>query len=133
MYFQLALLVTCLVFGIQCSEYEPTLRSGCKLPEYAEDEHCDMENNNAACKWDGGACCKSTNDYIHWDHYCKPNCECLDPNAGQKGKPKPKPKPTKPSKPEKPTKIKHNNDHDHDDHEAQFDQRDSYTKLLRRS
>jgi len=31
--------------------------SGCGLPHYSKDKWCDDENNNAACNFDGGACC----------------------------------------------------------------------------
>ena len=50
----------------------------CGSPEYAEDESCDDENNNAGCNWDDGACCD--NDYVLWDYWCK-DCKCLDPNS----------------------------------------------------
>ena len=50
---------------------------GCGSPEYAEDESCDDENNNAGCNWDDGACCD--NDYPWWDYWCE-DCKCLDPN-----------------------------------------------------
>ena len=52
---------------------------GCNAPEYANDEYCDDENNNADCDWDGGACC--ANNASNWDIFCT-DCECLDPNGG---------------------------------------------------
>merc|ERR1719291_448287 len=53
--------------------------SGCGSPQWAEDQWCDDENNNADCNWDGGACCN--NAFGGWDTYCSA-CECKDPNAG---------------------------------------------------
>ena len=32
---------------------------GCGSPQWADDEYCDDENNNADCKYDGGACCNN--------------------------------------------------------------------------
>merc|ERR1711892_318961 len=52
---------------------------GCNVPEYANDEYCDDENNNADCDWDGGACC--ANNATDWDIFCS-DCACLDPNGG---------------------------------------------------
>merc|ERR1712223_967798 len=57
----------------------PPPPSGCGSPQWATDEWCDDENNNAECNWDGGACCNNTG--AGWDNYCSA-CECLDPNAG---------------------------------------------------
>ena len=57
----------------------PPPPSGCGSPQWANDEWCDDENNNAECNWDGGACCNNTE--AGWDNYCSA-CECLDPNAG---------------------------------------------------
>merc|ERR1712051_6131 len=51
----------------------------CSLPHFADDEYCDDGNNNAACNWDGGACC--ANNASNWDLFCT-DCECLDPNGG---------------------------------------------------
>merc|ERR1711997_473257 len=56
----------------------PPPPSGCGSPQWANDEWCDDENNNAECNWDGGACC--FNNFSGWDHYCS-DCACLDPNA----------------------------------------------------
>ena len=53
--------------------------TGCVSPDWANDDYCDDENNNADCNWDGGACCN--NNAAGWDNYCSA-CECLDPNAG---------------------------------------------------
>jgi len=53
--------------------------TGCGSPQWANDQWCDDENNNAECNWDGGACCN--NDFGGWNQYCT-DCECLDPNAG---------------------------------------------------
>ena len=52
---------------------------GCNSPEWANDQYCDDENNNADCNWDGGACCG--NNASGWDNWCT-DCECLDPNGG---------------------------------------------------
>merc|ERR1712051_869554 len=51
--------------------------SGCGSPQWATDEWCDDENNNADCNYDGGACCSNT--FGGWDNYCT-DCECKDPN-----------------------------------------------------
>jgi len=51
--------------------------SGCGSPQWANDEWCDDENNNADCNYDGGACC--SNAFGGWDTYCT-DCECKDPN-----------------------------------------------------
>jgi trypsin len=32
---------------------------GCGSPQWADDQYCDDENNNADCKYDGGACCNN--------------------------------------------------------------------------
>merc|ERR1712051_535867 len=48
---------------------------GCGSPGWANDVWCDDENNNAACNWDGGACC--FNDYQGYDSYCT-DCECIE-------------------------------------------------------
>lgn len=53
-------------------------KDGCGSPQWATDEFCDDENNNAECAWDGGACCN--NDATGWDNYCN-DCACLDPAA----------------------------------------------------
>jgi len=53
--------------------------TGCGSPQWAEDQWCDDENNNADCNWDGGACCN--NAFGGWDTYCSA-CECKDQNAG---------------------------------------------------
>merc|ERR1711971_926408 len=53
--------------------------TGCGSPQWAEDQWCDDENNNADCNWDGGACCN--NSFGGWDTYCSA-CECKDTNAG---------------------------------------------------
>ena len=45
-----------------------TIPSGCAIPQYANDQYCDDENNNADCNFDGGACCNNNNTY--WDYYC---------------------------------------------------------------
>merc|ERR1711963_861782 len=51
--------------------------NGCGSPQWATDQWCDDENNNADCDWDGGACC---GDNVN-TQYCTA-CECLDPNNG---------------------------------------------------
>jgi len=50
---------------------------GCNSPEWANDQFCDDENNNADCNWDGGACC--ANNASGWDDWCT-DCECLEPS-----------------------------------------------------
>jgi len=50
---------------------------GCGSPQWANDQWCDDENNNAECAWDGGACC---GDDVN-TQYCSA-CECLDPANG---------------------------------------------------
>ena len=60
---------------------EPTTTSDggstgeCEIPSWQGDSWCDDVNNNAACNWDGGDCCASTNSKTCID------CLCLDPNA----------------------------------------------------
>merc|ERR1711935_282220 len=56
----------------------PTPSTGCESPQWANDQWCDDENNNADCNYDGGACCN--NNVSGWDEYCS-DCECLDSNA----------------------------------------------------
>ena len=46
---------------------------GCASPQWANDNYCDDENNNAACKFDGGACCGP--DVMK--NFCS-KCECLE-------------------------------------------------------
>merc|ERR1712172_61399 len=55
----------------------PPPPTGCGSPQWANDNWCDDENNNADCNWDGGACCN--NSFGGWDNYCT-DCACLDPN-----------------------------------------------------
>ena len=50
------------------------MNSGCGLPEFANDQQCDDENNSSECNFDGGACCN--NNIVGWDTYCT-DCECL--------------------------------------------------------
>jgi len=52
--------------------------TNCGSPQWATDQWCDDENNNADCNWDGGACCD--NDFSGWDTYCTA-CECLEPTT----------------------------------------------------
>ena len=47
------------------------------MPHYSKDKWCDDENNNAACNFDGGACCGA--NVIKT--YCK-KCECLQGGSG---------------------------------------------------
>jgi len=53
--------------------------SDCGSPQWFGDGWCDDENNNAACGWDGGDCCVSTNGGPINETYCKV-CQCLDPD-----------------------------------------------------
>ena len=50
--------------------------SGCAKPSWSNDNYCDDENNNAACNYDGGACCNNQNS--GWNSYCS-SCQCLTP------------------------------------------------------
>jgi len=52
-------------------------QSGCGLPQYSKDKWCDDENNNAACNFDGGACCGP--NVIKT--FCK-KCQCLQGGSG---------------------------------------------------
>ena len=42
---------------------------GCDSPQWAKDQWCDDENNNAGCEFDGGACCN--NNFVGWDSFCQ--------------------------------------------------------------
>merc|ERR1711997_157653 len=55
-------------------------QSGCGSPLWANDKWCDDENNNAACKFDGGACCGANVDKT----YCT-KCQCLQGGSGGGG------------------------------------------------
>ena len=46
-----------------------TVKNGCGSPNWANDQWCDDENNNAGCNFDGGACCN--NDFSGWNTYCQ--------------------------------------------------------------
>jgi len=52
-------------------------QSGCGLPQYSKDKFCEDENNNAACNFDGGACCGP--NVIKT--YCT-KCQCLQGGSG---------------------------------------------------
>jgi hypothetical protein len=43
---------------------------------WISDQFCDIQNNNAACKYDGGDCCNNSNPI--WNIYCNghPDCVC---------------------------------------------------------
>ena len=49
---------------LNSQETAPT--NGCGSPQYATDQWCDDDNNNAGCNFDGGACCstRSFKNYI---------------------------------------------------------------------
>ena len=47
----------------------------CGSPQWATDDYCDDENNNAGCNYDGGACCPPHAD--GWDIFCT-TCECKE-------------------------------------------------------
>ena len=49
------------------------LITGCENPGYHEDGHCDDENNNEACFFDGGDCCGSSGS----TNWCT-LCQCLE-------------------------------------------------------
>merc|ERR1712051_490124 len=61
-----------------CGGTAPPPPTGCGSPQWANDQWCDDENNNANCNYDGGACC--FNNFSGWNNYCT-DCACLDPNA----------------------------------------------------
>ena len=44
----------------------------CGNPDWKGDGHCDDDNNNEGCNWDGGDCCGANVDTT----YCSV-CECL--------------------------------------------------------
>lgn len=50
-----------------------------------KDGWCDLQNNNAHCRWDDGDCCQSTTSHrmVRISPLCKPSelCSCRDPNA----------------------------------------------------
>ena len=50
-------------------EIQPRENSGCGSPQFANDQWCDDENNNAGCNFDGGACCN--NGFSEWATYCQ--------------------------------------------------------------
>ena len=50
----------------------------CGSPNFATDEHCDDENNNVGCNYDGGACCNQ--NIAGWDEFCT-DCQCLNPTT----------------------------------------------------
>merc|ERR1712110_297648 len=52
-------------------------QSGCGSPHTSKDKYCDDENNNAACNFDGGACCGP--NVIKT--FCK-KCQCLQGGSG---------------------------------------------------
>ena len=49
---------------IQCECVDPDSQvsadPNCGIPEYQGDGHCDDENNNGGCLYDGGDCCPET-------------------------------------------------------------------------
>merc|ERR1712172_4223 len=55
-------------------------QSGCGSPQWANDLFCDDENNNAACKFDGGACCGPNVK----KNFCS-KCQCLQNGSGGGG------------------------------------------------
>merc|ERR1711962_1870796 len=52
----------------------------CEFPSWQGDSVCNDDSNNAACNWDGGDCCASTNSNPEIYAYCW-DCSCMDPNA----------------------------------------------------
>merc|ERR1719273_752715 len=80
------LILVFLSFGIcivHCKNFEMRQMErqtsyGCGSPNYTNDIHCDDENNNAGCLFDGGACCNQ--NIAGWDEYCT-DCECLTPTT----------------------------------------------------
>merc|ERR1712168_1270075 len=64
-------LVTIFCLGVTCivTAKEPNC-----IKSYIGDGYCDDDNNNDACQFDGGDCCKQSS--IKWNMYCY-ECECL--------------------------------------------------------
>jgi len=60
----------------ECKCLDPNAAGVCGSPGYANDNHCDDNNNNAGCNWDGGACCSNNGPVL--TNYCT-ECKCLDP------------------------------------------------------
>lgn len=56
-----------------------TVVSGCGKPQWAKDEHCDDENNNAECNFDGGACCSDKDQLYCTICQCKSELNCAIP------------------------------------------------------
>ena len=70
-------------YCIDCECLDPNIQSSnasttasCRSPNHFGDNHCDDNNNNESCNWDGGDCCGNNVN----TSYCIV-CECLDPNA----------------------------------------------------
>merc|ERR1712151_824684 len=69
----------------KCECLDPSYNSdssctgSCEFPKYKGDGNCDDENNNCGCGYDGGDCCKKTNNGKAVSTvYCKA-CACIDP------------------------------------------------------
>ena len=75
----LLILKFCCKFKLLC-KFIICLILGCGSPQWANDQFCDDENNNAACKFDGGACC-GPNVNKKW---CT-KCQCLQGGSGGGG------------------------------------------------
>ena len=80
-------------FCSACECLDPAEQEGCGSPQWQGDNYCDdgkknhfvifhnkaiflyiIDNNNAACNWDGGDCCGNNVN----TQFCTA-CECLDP------------------------------------------------------
>ena len=57
--------------------YKETNNESCFELYWKGDGHCDDENNNSGCGWDGGDCCGLDVD----TSYCT-ECACLDQDSG---------------------------------------------------
>ena len=69
--------------GILLPKIYYSISLACGSPQWANDIWCDDQNNNAACNYDGGACCNNT--FSGWNVFCNA-CQCLDPNPPAGGK-----------------------------------------------
>merc|ERR1712032_1071722 len=67
---------------------KPSCSGSCEVHAWKGDGKCDDGNNNCACDWDGGDCCKLNKPKAK--KHCS-LCQCLDPKAKASAKKK-KPK-----------------------------------------
>merc|ERR1711937_541120 len=55
------------------------IKKGCGAADFKGDGHCDDDNNNPGCDWDGGDCCGKSGKEKQYE-YCSA-CKCLDCNG----------------------------------------------------